>query len=128
MNSFSDKEFDDKLDRMLSDSVRPGAEPPDLTMIRVPQRPRFNWALFGGAVTGIVFAGALLFMWLIGGADEAAVARTVPGEDLWVMLSDSIIIGAGNLSSPGFLLYTAGVMAVIYYFFASRIIRFYRLH
>ena len=67
-------------------------------------------------------------MWLIGQSNETAVARIVPGHDLWVLLSDSITAGAGNLSSPDFLLYTAVVMAGIYYFFASRIIRLYRLH
>lgn len=126
MNSLPDNEFDKKLDQLLVESVSPGAEPTDFSVIRMPERPRFNRALLSGAVTGIALPGALLFVWILYVAAETSGTAVLRG-DLWIMSSDSIIAGAESLSSPTVLAYVSMIMAGIYYFIGSRILRLYRL-
>jgi hypothetical protein len=128
MSSLTDNDFDEKLDRLLAASVSPGAEPEGFSVVRMPQRPRFNWVLFGGAAAGIVLAGVLLLLWLLESPMEEAAVRIVPGQDLWMLLSAGITSGAENLSSPTFLLYTAAIMAMGHLYTANRIMRLYRRH
>lgn len=128
MNSSTDNDFDAKLDGLLKDSVSPGAEPPGFAIVRPPHRPRFSWSLFGGAVTVLALAGALMVFWISGSPAEKESVSPVPGRDLWTFLSECITLGVERLTSPDILIYTAITMAMVYYYLASRSIRFFRLH
>ena len=126
MSSLNDREFDAKMDELLTASVSAGAEPAGLSISPMPPRPRFNWMLAAAIPSGIVLAGVLMYTWIAAQA-TGNTGTAVPGEDLWRLLSDSLIAGAETLSSTTFLLYAAAIMAGVYLFAANRIIRLCRL-
>lgn len=128
MNSLSDKNFDTKLDQLLTESVSPGAEPSGFTVDLMPERPRFNWVLFGGAAVFITLVGVILFNMILRQSVPEAAASSASAQGLLIGLSEWISFGVERLVSPDYLIYTAIVMALVYYMFASRMIRVFRLY
>lgn len=128
MNSLNDNDFDAKLDQLLIDSVSPGAEPADFTVGIIPKRPRFNRALFGRAAAVITLMGALMFNTILSRPAQEVAASSASGQDVLIGLSEGISFGVERLISPDYLIYTAIMMALVYYVFASRMIRVFRLH
>ncbi len=126
MNSSNDTEFDQKLDQLLSASVAPGSEPAELSVIRLPQRPRFNWVMFSVAALAFVLIMALLIKWILVSHEGGGEMHTLAGQEMWHLLSEGMLMGVERLCSPLFLQYAAPILAVVYFFFARSIMRLCR--
>lgn len=118
MSSLPDKDFEEKLDRLLSESVQPSAKPSGLVISVPPRRPRFNWKLI--SLSGLVFvliSTGLLMVVLQGGA-----VFTVAGQEFGNWVQTALI----RLFSPEMLVYTGLSVAGIYYFLFTRVARLLR--
>lgn len=128
MSSLTDKNFDEKLDRLLKASVSPGAEPADLTVVIPPRHPKFSWVPYYGAAAAIAGMGILLFGLILAQPVGTDQGTAMPGHEISLLFSEGITIGVQSVSSPVFLMYSAVIMGCVYLFLTRRIMRLYRLH
>lgn len=126
MNSLTDKEFDEKLDRMLGASVGPGAEPAGFTLDSMPPRRSRPWGLVCAISAAVGLVAVLLFSWILSQPMDGITERTSQSGELSTMLTESIVMAVERLTASDMLVYVAVVMAAVYAYFGSRFVRLYR--
>ncbi len=65
MNSWGNDRFERKIDELLTDSVKPGAEPKGFSVNIMPTRPKMPWVLMVSILVGAVVLVILGSQWLI---------------------------------------------------------------
>ena len=124
MNSLSDREFDQKLDRLLAETVGPGAAPEAFSLACLPRRPRFSWVPAGVVMICICGLGALVCIWF-SGLPVQQLAASLPGESLAGVLTAGIMACTESLSSAEAMIYAAAFMAAVYFYCGRRLIRLF---